>query len=157
MKYKKRHFSTSLVRLYGDERYIDHITVGRAYWYCWGSETDVYRHTKKHWNKIIVTYIRSGVVFYFLPEFPDYPEQYFPTNCFMAMNLEYAEFNPVKDLDWTAFTNDDEYTKEDLEKRYCFDDERTQVIDWDNSREGEIDDNDLDLFDLLHVKGITLV
>ena len=149
MRLEKLQFSTQLRDLYGDEKYIDHIEVGRVYWYFWDSESDVYELTKQHWNKIRITYIRSGAIFYMLEDFPDYPEHYFPVNCFMAMYLEYAEIDPVKDLNWVELSHDDEYTKEDLEKRYCFNDERTKVLNWDNSKESEIDEKELNLFDIL--------
>ena len=149
MRYKKTKFSTQLNELYGDEKYIDHIEVGRSYWYFWGSDSDVYQYTKQHWNKIRITYIRSGAVVYILEEFPDYPERYFSDKCFMAMTLVYAEINPVKDLNMTQLSLDDEYTKEDLEKRYCFDDERTVVLNWDNSEESEIDEEELSLIDIV--------
>lgn len=150
MKYKKMQFSTQLSELYGRDNYESHIEVGREYWYFWGTDSDVYKHTKQTWNKIKITYIRSGVVFYVLSDFPDYPEDFFPFKCYMASALVYAQIDPMKDVPWSKF--DIERGKEYIEKRYCFDDERTVVMNWDNSKEVELNDDEMDLLDKVTLK-----
>lgn len=148
MKYKKIKFSTQLSTLYGNDNYQSHIELGRDYWYYFSKDNDI----TEGWHKIRITYIRSGCVFYFFPELPEIDERFFPINCFMASSLVYAEIDPMKDVPWS-----DEhlkYTKEYLEKRYCFDDEITNVINWDNSKEIELDEDEVDLFDRIMLKKV---
>ena len=104
--------------------------------------------------KIKITYIRSGVAFFIVQGYPDIDEDFFPVGCVMASLLEYAEINPRKDLDWVDFSVNDYYTKEDLEKRYCFCDERTKVLDWDNSKEVELTEDEMDILDKVMLKPI---
>ena len=89
-------------------------------------------------------YKRAGASFYVLSEFPDYPEQYFDDNTIFAETLEYAQIDPMKDVDWGERNK----TKEYLEKRYCFYDKRTEVLNWDNSKESELDESEIDFFDM---------
>lgn len=133
----KIKFSTQLSELYGRDKYQSHIELNREYWYCFGSETKVYKHTKQSLNKIKISYIRSGIAFYVLSNFPDFPEGYFPLSCFMASALKYAEIDPMKDLPLSDEHN--QCTKEYLEKMFCFDDEVTTVINWNNSKETELE------------------
>lgn len=144
MKYKKTSFSTTLVDLYGRDKYQPHIEVGREYWWCWPTNSDVYRYTHQTWNKLRITYKRSGACFYVLTEFPDYPEQYFSDHSFISESLEFAQLDPTKDIEWDRH----ELPLEELEKRYCFYDKRTEILNWDNSRESEIDEKDLNIFDI---------
>lgn len=143
-KYKKTSLSTTLVDLYGRDKYQPHIEIDREYWWCWPTDSDVYRYTHQTWNRIKITYKRSGACFYILTEFPEYPEQYFSDHSFISETLEYAQLDPMKDV----FINEDK-PKEYLEKRYRFYDARTEVLNWDNSKEAELDDNEIDfLYDI---------
>lgn len=145
MKYKKICYSTQLDKLYGKEDYVNHLEVGREYWWSWfSSDSDEYQYTGQSWNRIKITFKRSGAIFYVLPEYPDFPEHYFSDKSFIARTLIYAQIDPIKDLDWKSF---DDRPKKELEKRYCFDNERTEVLNWNNSRESDIDEKELDLYD----------
>ena len=81
-----------------------------------------------------------------MPDYPDFTEHFFPVDCFLALHLQYAEIDPMKDIVWDNGVNC-EFSKEYLEKRYCFNDEKTIVLNWDNSAESDIDENDMTLFD----------
>jgi hypothetical protein len=138
MKFKKKCFSTQLSELYGRDEYQSHIEVNREYWYYFSSYTSPDGIVlKEGWHKIKITYIRSGCVFYVLPDYPDVAENFCPLNSFMASALCFAEINPTKDL--KNFGSDED------KKLYCFDTEHTIVEDWPNEKEVEIDEND-DIF-----------
>ena len=94
-KFQKRCLSTQLKDLYGIDKYQSHIEVNREYWWYFTKYNDI----PTGWHKIKVTYIRSGCAFYVLSDMPDVPEQFFPTSCFMAATLVFAEIDPVKDLE----------------------------------------------------------
>ena len=139
MKIKKKTYSTVLSELYGRDGYQSHIEVGREYWH-WFSENDkVYEETGQHWNKIYVTYIRSGVFFYEISGYQDIPEDWCPVSCFMAANLVFAEINPEKDLKGILSEELIESTK----LMYRFDDELTEVKNWPNEHEVEISEENL--------------
>lgn len=145
MKFKKICYSTQLQDLYGDH-YVNHLEVGREYWIY---DEELLKRTDTIWNKIKITYKRSGVCFYDLCDFPDdFPEQFFPENCFLARTLEFAELNPEIDLDWGHPPKQKAF----LEKRYCFDDTRTKVINWDNSKYSELEESEMDIYDKLLIK-----
>lgn len=129
MKYKKTRLSTKLYDLYGDE-YTSHIEVGKEYWNYFWEDTEIYKKTGKNYNKIKVTYIRSGCMFYTFCDAPEIAEEYCSVNSFMAMNLIVAEIDPIKDL---------ESIKELDKDFYCFDDTYTKVKNWDNESVSEID------------------
>ena len=145
MKVKKTSLSTQLVDLYGRDKYQSHIEIGREYWWCWPTNSDVYRHTHQTWNKIRITYQRAGASFYVLTDFPDYPEHYFDDNTIFAETLEFAQIDPMKDVDWGERNKSKEY----LEKRYRFYDKRTEVLNWDNSEESNIEESEIDFFDVI--------
>lgn len=147
MKYKKTRYSTVLEDLYGKEDYKKHLEVGREYWWHWPGSSDVFEHTHEHWTKIKITFERSGVYFYVLPDYPDFTEHFFPVDCFLASHLQYAEIDPMKDLDWRGY---EKMTKKYLEKRFCFADEKTIVLNWDNSPTSVLEDDEIDAFAFLH-------
>ena len=64
---RKFHVSTQLASLFG-EKYADHILVGKKYWWFFDDTSEVYRKTNTHWNKLEITYIRAGIVFYKHPK-----------------------------------------------------------------------------------------
>lgn len=146
MKYKKTRYSTVLEDLYGKEDYKKHLEVGREYWWHWPGSSDVFEHTHEHWTKIKITFERSGVYFYVLPDYPDFTEHFFPVDCFLASHLQYAEIDPMKDLDWRGY---EKMTKEYLEKRFCFADEKTIVLNWDNSPTSVLEGDEIDAFAFL--------
>lgn len=136
MKIKKTQFSTVLSDLYGRDNYQSHIEVGHEYWWCFPSNHDIYRLTNQNWNKIKISYIRSGCMFYIFPDFPEIEEQFCAINCFLASSMTLAEIDPIKDLEDTL--GDIEAAK----LKYCFDTEHTIVKNWPNEREIEIDENE---------------
>ena len=144
MKYKKTRYSTALNDLYG-KKYKEHIEVGREYWWCFPENSDVYKQTGKHWNKLKISCYRSRVYFYVLCDDTYYPECHFDENSILAETLEYAQIDPMKDLDWSSL----KMSKEDLEKKYCFAADRTEVLNWDNSEESDIDESKIDYFDIV--------
>ena len=139
MRIKKNCFSTMISDLYGRDNYKSHIKVGNEYWYFFTEKSDEYKATHKHWNKIRITYIRSGCLFYILPDIPEVKENFCPINCFMTSRFVLAELDPVKDLKGLLDNIDTEAAK--LE--YCFDDEHTIIRNWSNEKEVEIDEDEL--------------
>lgn len=135
MKIKKKCLSTKLMDLYGNKDYKSHIEVGREYWYYFDKGTPIFEATQEHWNKLRVTYIRSGCMFYDFPDAADVPEEFLPISCFMAANFIFAEIDPTKDLD--------DKTPELSKLIYYFDDERTVVKNWPNQRETEINEEEI--------------
>lgn len=135
MKIKKKCFSTMLKDLYGRDNYQSHIEVGREYWYYFCSNTDIFNATGNCWNKLKVTYIRSGCVFYDFPDAPNVPEEFCSLNCVMTSQFVLAEIDPIKDVP----SINDELTK----LTYYFDDEHTLVHNWPNEREVEISQEEL--------------
>lgn len=153
MKIKKTTYSTQICDLYGRNDYANHIELNREYWWMWPEDSDVARYTGQCWNKLKVSYLRSGCVFYILPEFPDFGEHFFAASCFLASTLILADINPEKDI---KFEEDIEMAK----KKYRFDDTRTVVNNWPNERESEIDENELlDKYpeDYIHVKLMEII
>ena len=51
----------------------------------------------------------------------------------------------MKDVDWGERNKSKEY----LEKRYRFYDKRTEVLNWDNSEESNIEESEIDFFDVI--------
>jgi len=137
MNIKKGKLSTKLIDLYGKDNYQSHIEVGREYWYYFAKNTQAYKLTNKYWNKIKITYIRSGCLFYILSDVPEFKEEFCPINCFMTSTFVFAELDPIKDL------GDKLEDIEAAKLSYCFDDEHTVIKNWPNEREVEVDENDL--------------
>ena len=139
MKIKKNCFSTMISDLYGMDNYKSHIKIGDEYWYFFVENTEAYKATHKYWNKIKITYIRSGCLFYILPDALEVKEDFCPIDCFMTSQFVLVELDPVKDLKGLLDNIDTEAAK--LE--YCFDDEHTIIKNWPNEKEVEIDDEEL--------------
>lgn len=139
MKIKKICFSTQLSELYGRDNYQSHIEVGKEYWYFFGEDSNIFRETKQHWNKLKVTYMRSGCLFYVFPDYPSIKEEFCPVSCFMASQFILAELDPLKDLSDLITDIDTEVAK----IVYCFNDEHTVVKNWPNEKTLEADDNEL--------------
>jgi hypothetical protein len=125
--------------LYGIDKYKSYIKVGNEYWYYFLGNTEEYEATHKYWNKIRITYIRSGCLFYILPDAPEVKENFCPIDCYMTSRFVLAELDPVKDLKDLLDNIDTEAAK--LE--YCFDDEHTIIKNWSNEKEIEIDEDEL--------------
>ena len=139
MKIRKNCFSTMLSDLWGRDGYKSHIKVGNEYWYFFAEDSDAFRATHKYWNKIRITYIRSGCLFYVLPDAPEVKEDFCPVSCFMTSRFVLAELDPIKDLG-TLLTD---INTEAAKIKYCFDDEYTIVKNWPNEKEIEIDEEEL--------------
>ena len=138
MKIKKSRFSTMISDLYGRDDYEKALKVGREYWWDWPYDTPVGRKHGSGWHKIRITYIRSHCMFYIFPDYPDVPEQFCGFGSFLASSLVLADLNPIMDLPDIMEDGIDI-----AEQMYCFDDTRTVIHNWDNSREGEIDEKNL--------------
>ena len=143
MKIKKKCLSTTLKDLYGKE-YQSHIEVGREYWYFFDTNSDIFKATGKCWNKLRVTYIRSGCVFYDFPDVPNVPEDFCPLNCIMTSQFELSEIDPIVDLD-----NMDSGAITKL--IFYFDDKHTIVHNWPNEREVEIGYEELNKLSTLEI------
>lgn len=136
MKIKKTRFSTMVSDLYGRDGYQKILTVGREFWWNFPETSDVYKATGRSWNKLKITYRRSGCIFYQIVDASNIGEQFCPVNCFMASSLILADLNPIEDLPFIK--------KEGIElskQLYCFDDTRTIIHNWDNSKECEVNEN----------------
>ena len=119
-KVKKYNVTTRLEGLFG-KNYKEHIQVGKKFWWFFDGNSQVFKLTQQHWNKLEITYIRAGVVFYTIEHIDD--EYHFEIDSIMAMQLEPEFLDPQKDLGSTV-----EY----LEKFY-FNSERTQIINFENT------------------------
>lgn len=139
MKLKKVCFSTQLSELYGRDGYQPHIKEGQEYWYFFPDDTEIFRETHEHWNKIRISYVRSGCLFYIFPEHPNVPEEFCPVSCIMASQFIMAELDPVKDLKDIMKDIDTDSARE----MYCFDDKRTTVKNWPNEKEADINADDV--------------
>lgn len=139
MKIKKINISTKLCDLYGRDGYQSHIYVGDEYFYYFDENTEIFRKSHKHWNKLRVSYVRSGCMFYCFPDYPGIKEDFCPISCFMAGSLVVANLDPVKDLKGDLPNIDSDYAK----IVYYFDDEHTIVNNWPNEKEIEVDDEEL--------------
>lgn len=139
MRIKKTCFSTVISDLWGRDGYKSHIKVGNEYWCYFGENERAYQVSHKHWNKIMITYIRSGCLFYVIPDVPDFEEDFCPVSCFMTSRFILAELNPVRDLEDLM----DDINTEAAKMKYCFDDEFTVVKNWPNEKEIEIDEEEL--------------
>ena len=138
MKIKKTCFSTVLSDLYGRDGYQSHIELGREYWYYFDEKTQAFKLTHKYWNKIKITYIRSGCLFFILPDVPEFKEEFFPINCYMASILILAEIDPIKDIGKELLGNIDA-----AKIKYCFNTEHTIVKNWPNEKEIEVDEEEI--------------
>lgn len=139
MKIKKILFSTMIKDLYGKDKYKSYIKVGNEYWYFFDEKAEAYKATQRYWNKIKITYIRSGCLFYILPDSPEVKEDFCPISCFMTSQFVLAELDPIKDLKGLIKDIDTEAAK----IKYCFDNEHTIVKNWPNERETEISEEEL--------------
>lgn len=135
-------FSTALKDLYGEDYYLK-IKIGYEYWFCFPESSDVYQEVLRHekekmkspfWTKIRITFIRSGVYFYNIPEYSYISEKFFPKDSYMSMYLEPATL----DLNKENFKIDvpDEFVKMGNPKMIWytskdFDTTHTKVIDRD--------------------------
>ena len=119
-KVKKYNVTTRLEGLFG-KNYKEHIQVGKKFWWFFDGNSQVFKLTQQHWNKLEITYIRAGVVFYTIEYIDD--EYHFEIDSIMAMQLEPEFLDPQKDLDSTV---------EHLEKFY-FNSEKTQIINFENT------------------------
>ena len=117
---RKFHVSTQLASLFG-EKYADHILVGKKYWWFFDDTSEVYRKTNTHWNKLEITYIRSGIVFYTVENIEE--EYHFQIGSIMSEGLEPEFLDPIKELGETVDNLDNLY----------FNSERTQVINFENT------------------------
>ena len=137
MKIKKTRFSTMLSDLYGRDNYQEHLIIGREYWWNFPETSDVYRATGRFWNKLKITYRRSGCIFYKIIDAPNIDEQFCPVSCFLSSTLIFADLDPIKDLPFIK-----EEGIEKCQQIYCFDDTRTIIHNWDNSLESDINEEE---------------
>ena len=135
MKIKKICFSTMISDLWGRDSYQSHIELGKEYWNFFDENTEIFKKTHHHWNKLKISYLRSGCMFYIFPNEPDVPEEFCPINCYFASQLVLAEIDPIKDL------GEDILGDIEAQKiKYCFNSEHTIVKNWPNETEIEIDE-----------------
>lgn len=137
MKIKKTRFSTMISDLYGRDNYEKALKVGKEYWWDFPYDTPVGRRHGSGWYKIRITYIRSHCMFYIFSDYPDVPEQFCGFGSFLASSLILADLNPIMDL--PDVSKNLEYSK----TMWCFDDKFTKIHNWDNSREIEVNDEEV--------------
>jgi hypothetical protein len=119
-KVKKYNVTTQLSGLFG-KNYKEHIQVGNKFWWFFDGNSQVFKLSNQHWNKLEITYIRAGVVFYTIENVDD--EFHFEIDSIMAMGLEPEFLDPQKELGATI---------EHLEMFY-FKSEKTQIINFENT------------------------
>ena len=119
---KKKVLSTAICEVFGKDHFAEHIVVGAKFWCYFGSEDKQFRLTKRSWNVITITYIRSGVVFYTLDDNPSV-EFHFELGSIMSQQLELYELDPLKELTLPV----------EIYEFFKWNDERTKIINFDNS------------------------
>lgn len=139
MRIRKNCISTAIGDLWGKDDYKSRIKEGNEYWYFFADSSYVFGVTHRNWNRIRVTFIRSGCLFYVLPDTPEIKEDYCPVSCYMTSRFVLSELDPVKDLKDIMSDIDTDSAR----LRYCFDDEHTIVRNWPNEREVSIDEAEL--------------
>lgn len=117
---KKYHVTTRLEGLFG-KNYKEQIQVGKKFWWFFDGNSQVFKLTNQHWNKLEITYIRAGVVFYAVENVTG--EFHFEIDSIMAMQLEPEFLDPQKDLGATI----------DHLEMFYFNSERTQIINFENT------------------------
>lgn len=134
MKIKKTKFGTRLIDLYGKDCE-DRVVIGKRYWYWFGEQEKIYELTNEHWHLIEITYVRSRVVFYVISGYEDQiPESHMMYGSLMIRYLEPEVLDPKEDLP---------HFYDILNSGCCFDDERTKIINFDNSEYEEVEETDL--------------
>ena len=124
---KAKTLSTTMKDLYGLNYYHEHINVGDEFWTDAGFIQELTHHK---WNKIHVTYVRSGAMF-FIVEDADIPEQYMGTKSFAASVMIKAKIDPRQEFPDRPDIDD-----------FRFDDTFTEVVNFDNSKDKEIPDQE---------------
>ena len=124
---KRKIINTDLISLFGEQDYINHLYVGREFWLRTEIGTPEYNVSYKELNKIVITYIRTGVIFYTIVGYPEI-EFYAAVGSLKVMRMKVAELDPVNEIDITVFDLD----------RVRFDDKLTKIVNFDNS-DKEID------------------
>lgn len=119
-KVRKYNVTTQLAGLFGDN-YKQHIQVGKKFWWLFDCNSQVFKLTNQYWNKLEITYIRAGVVFYTIENIDG--EFHFEIDSIMAMGLEPEVLDPQKELGATI---------EHLEMFY-FKSEKTKIINFENT------------------------
>ena len=127
MKTRKKLVQTDLISLFGELYYKNHLYVGRELWLKTDVGSPEYNVTHQEWNKIVITYIRTGVVFYSIVGYPEH-EFYGLMGSMKVMKMKVAELDPSAEIDTNAF----------VLKQVRFDDTFTNIINFDN-RDIEID------------------
>jgi hypothetical protein len=117
---KKYNVTTRLEGLFG-KNYKEQIQVGKKFWWFFDGNSQVFKLTNQHWNKLEITYIRAGVVFYAVENVTG--EFHFEIDSIMAMQLEPDVLDPQKDLGETI----------DHLEMFYFNSERTQIINFENT------------------------
>ena len=119
-KVQKYKVTTRLEGLFG-KNYKEHIQVGKKFWWFFDGNSQVFKLTNQHWNKMEITYIRSGVVFYTIENVDG--EYHFAIDSIMAMQMEPEFLDPQKDLGATI----------DHLEMFYFNSERTQIVNFENT------------------------
>lgn len=119
---RKKIILTDLISLFGELYYKDHLYVGRELWLKTDVGTPEYSVTHKEWNKIVITCIRTGVMFYSIVGHPEH-EFYGLMGSMKVLKMKVAELDPYKEIDTTVFTL----------RQVRFDDTLTKIVNFDNS------------------------
>lgn len=122
---KAKTYSTTLKDLYGVDGYAERIKVGDEFW---TDALHIENLTGKKWNKVKVSYVRSGIVFFNVVG-EELPEQYFPIDSFDVAMFIKARLDPYKDLEKMPGLD-----------RCRFDDRLTEVVNFDNRENKEVPD-----------------
>lgn len=116
--------------MYGRDGYQSHVEKGKEYWNYFSRDSEI----SEGWYKIKITYIRSGCMFYIFSDYPEVKERFCPLSCFFTSALVLTDIDPVKDLNNFG---------DDIDKKlYCFDTDHTNVHNWPNEKEIDIDESD---------------
>lgn len=119
---KRKIINTTLIDLFGEKDFINHLYVGRELWLKTEIGTPEYNVSHEELTKIVITYIRTGVIFYNVVGHPE-TEFYGIIGSMKVMTMKVAELDPVQEVDTNVF---------DL-NLVRFDDELTKIIGFDNS------------------------
>ena len=130
---KRKIINTTLIDLFGEKDFINHLYKGRELWLRTEIGTPEWNVSHEELTKIVITYIRTGVIFYTVVGHPE-TEFYAASGSMKVMCMKVAELDPVNEVNTDVF---------DL-NRVRFDDKITKIINFDNS------DKDVEYINILY-------
>jgi len=128
--------------LYGENNYHNHFKYNSEYWYGFPDNDEIVLLTGKSLHKLKITNIRSGCIFYVLPEYPSIPEKFVSAKSLMCAFMVPCVLDPINDTNIPSLI---EKSKKDCPllpiPRFIFDDKLTTIVNWDNEKGCPLNEN----------------